>query len=70
MWTLKQREDDTVCLFYDRSRRFSNSSRGIWEVVGPQGNQYTEYAVRVNEGAGYICADDSEGNVRVLVLEE
>ena len=69
MWTLKQKENGEVYLNYDRSNRYSNSYRGIWEYVGKQDTVYTDHAVKVNRSQGYICANDDEGNVRVLVLE-
>ena len=70
MWTLKQRNDGTFYLTYDRYKRHSHNSRGLWEWVGLQGNSYTDFAVRVNEQAGYVCLNDDEGAVRVLVLED
>ncbi len=69
MWSLRERKDGTLYLTYDRYRRFTNSLRGIWELVGKQGSTYTDHCVRVNQQAGYFCANDDEGNVRVLVLE-
>lgn len=70
MWSLKQKQDGEIYLTYDRTRRFMHSYRGIWEFVGPQENAMTAHCVRVNEDAGLICANDDEGNVRVLVLEK
>lgn len=70
MWVLKQKLDGTFCLFYDRHRRFNSNFRGLWEFIGQQGNAYTDHAVRVNRKAGYLCCNDSEGGVRVLVLED
>lgn len=70
MWTVKQKQDGSFYLTYDKFRRFNPNHRGLWEWVGPQDSAQTAYCVRVNEKAGYICCNDDEGNVRVLVLEE
>lgn len=70
MWSLKEKDDGTIYLTYDRFRWFTNSLRGIWEPVGPIGAVYTNTAIRVNQRAGYLCCNDDEGNVRVLVLED
>lgn len=69
MWSLRLKEDGTFYLTYDRSRRMNSQSRGIWEFVGPQALSYTDHAVAVNRSAGYLCCNDDEGGVRVLVLE-
>ena len=69
MWSLKQRNDGSIYLTYDRDRFFSRHLRGRWELVGPQNNVYTDYCVRVNSEQGLLTASDDEGNVRVLVLE-
>ena len=70
MWSLRQKQDRSFYLVYDRERRFTHNLRGVWEWVGAQGSEYTAYAVRANRRAGYLCANDNEGGVRVLVLEE
>lgn len=70
MWSLRRKQDGSFYLTYDRFRRFSNNFRGIWEYVGPQDNTYTHHCVRVNENAGHLTANDDEGGVRVLVLED
>lgn len=70
MWSLRQKDDGEIYLTYDRSRRFNSQVKGLWEPIGPQGNSYTEHCIRVNTQAGYLCANDDEGNVRVLVLTE
>jgi hypothetical protein len=70
MWSLRQRDDGSFYLTYDRYRRFTNSMRGRWEYVGPQDSAYTAMCVRVNKDAGYTCCNDDEGGVRVLVLED
>lgn len=70
MWSLKQRNDGTFYLTYDRTRRFDYNYRGIWEWIGVQGSAYTESVVRKNRAAGYICCEDDEGSVRILVLED
>ena len=69
MWSLRQKDNGEFYLTYDRNR-YPNGLRGLWEYLGPQSNAYTPYAVRVNENAGYLCANDDEGNVRVLVLTD
>lgn len=69
MWSLRQKQSGEFYLTFDRTRRFSNSLRGIWEYVGKQDVAYTAYATKVNEAAGLLCAKDDEGGVRVLVLE-
>jgi hypothetical protein len=70
MWVLKEKENGEFYLTYDIDKRRNWYGRGIWEIVGPQGNSYTERCVRINAQAGYLCANDDEGNVRVLVLTE
>ena len=70
MWSLRQKEDGSFFLTFDRYRRYSYNLRGTWEWIGPQGNEYTAYAKRVNENLGYLCANDDEGSVRILVLED
>lgn len=70
MWSLRQKKTGEFYLTYDRERRPSSSYRGSWEYVGPQSNTYTPYAIRVNQNAGLLCANDDEGNVRVLVLTD
>ena len=69
MWSLKVRNDGTLYLTFDRERRYTNSLRGVWVLVGPQAVSYTAHAVRINENAGLFCVDDDEGGVRCLVLE-
>ena len=69
MWSLKERNDGSTYLTYDRDRFFTRHLRGRWEYLGPQGNKYTDYCVRVNREQGLLTASDDEGNVRVLVLE-
>ena len=69
MWSLRQRNDGTMYVTYDRERFFTRNLRGRYEFVGPQNNQYTSYCVRINQKQGLFCVDDDEGNVRVLVLE-
>jgi hypothetical protein len=70
MWSLRQRQDGTFYLTFDRERRTTNKLRGLWEYVGKQGLQYTAHAVRANQEAGYYCVNDDEDGVRVLILEE
>lgn len=70
MWSLRQKQDGSMYLTYDKFRRFNSGFRGIWELIGPQGNRYTEYCIRVNEGRGLLTCPDDEGHVRVLVLED
>jgi hypothetical protein len=70
MWSLKQNEDGSVVLTYDRTRWVSNRCRGLWEIVGKQDLLHTNRCVEVNQRAGLLCCNDDEGNVRVLVLEE
>jgi hypothetical protein len=70
MWSLRMKEDGTFYLTFDRLHRYTNSLRGIWEWVGSQGMAETARAVRLNERRGYLCANDDEGAVRVLVLTD
>lgn len=69
MWSLRQKEDGEFFLTFDRSRRFTNNLRGLWEYVGPQDVSYTTHAVKQNERNGLLCCKDDEGAVRVLILE-
>jgi len=69
MWSLRQKQDGTFWLTYDRDRYYTNNLRGRWEFVGKQDSAYTAHCVRTNQKAGYPCVNDDEGNVRVLVLE-
>ena len=70
MWSLRQKPNGSFYLTYDRFRRHSWNLRGLWEYVGPQENSHTAHSVRMNRAAGYLCCNDDEGGVRVLVLEE
>jgi hypothetical protein len=70
MWVLKQKDDGTIYLTWDRFRRMNHNLRGLWEPIGPIDNKYTEMAVRVNKRAGHLCCADDQGNMRVLVLED
>lgn len=69
MWSLRQKQDGTFYLTFDKFRRYTNALRGSWEFIGPQDSAYTTYCVRVNKQAGLMCCNDDEHNVRVLVLE-
>ena len=71
MWSLRTKPDGTFYLTFDRKRDYTNYHRmGLWERIGPQGGSITAHCVRVNEKAGYLCVNDDEGDVRVLVLKE
>lgn len=70
MFRLKQKPDGTIYLTYDRFYRYSHNMPGRWEIIGPIGTTLTNYCVRVNQKAGYLCCDDDEGQTRVLVLTE
>jgi hypothetical protein len=70
MWSLRQKPDGSFFLVFDKERRPNHSLRGLWEFVGKQDSIYTARCVRINTEAGLLCANDNEGNVRVLVLEE
>ena len=69
MWSLRVKPDGSFFLTFDKFHRFTNNLRGSWQYVGPQGNTYTAHCVRMNKRSGYLCANDDEGSVRVLVLE-
>lgn len=69
MWSLKQKEDGSFILFFDRNRWYNPNVRGLWELIGQKGATYISHYTLVNEQRGYLCCDDTEGNVRVLVLE-
>lgn len=69
MWSLRNREDGTFYLTYDRDRWYTGRVRGLWELVGPRDAVSTIKAVAINQSQGYTCCNDDEGNVRVLVLE-
>jgi hypothetical protein len=69
MWSLRARTDNTVYLTFDRDRRPTNQLRGRWEIIAAQGTPETNKIIWVNSKAGYLCVDDEEGNVRMLVLE-
>lgn len=70
MWSLRLNEKNEFYLTYDHFRRYSNSLRGIWELIGAADNAYTQFAVRVNESQGYLCCPDDKNGMRVLVLTE
>lgn len=70
MWSLRVRSDNTFYLTFDRDRRFTNQLRGRWEIIAAQGTPETNKIIRVNSNAGYLCVNDDEGNVRMLVLKE
>jgi hypothetical protein len=70
MWSLKQKQDGTFYLTYDKFRRFTFNTKGLWEWIGPQNSSHMPHIIRVNESSGHLCCNDDEGNVRALVLEE
>lgn len=70
MWSLRQKTTGEFYLTYDHSRRFTFNLRGIWEWIGPQGASATAKSISANKQAGYLIANDDEGGVRVLLLEE
>lgn len=69
MWSLRERQDGSFYLTFDRSRRYLNGLRGIWEFIGHKDDTMISHYVRTNEKAGLLCCEDDEGGVRVLVLE-
>jgi hypothetical protein len=69
MWSLRLSEEDGFYLTFDRER-WHNNPRGTWILIGPQDVSYTHKAVKANLSAGLLCANDDEGNVRALVLED
>ena len=70
MWTLKVRQDGSVFLSYDRTRRFNPRFRGLWEYIGPRDHEDIGRIIEVNEAAGVMCVEDDRGGVRMLVLKD
>jgi hypothetical protein len=70
MWSLRQKQDGSFYLVFDKDRWRTRDLRGSWMLIGPTDNEYLKYCVRVNKQAGLLCAPDTEGNTRVLVLTE
>lgn len=70
MWSLRERQNGELFLTYDKTRRFTNNLRGIWEYVGPASNAYTQKCITENSNAGLWTVFDDEGGVRVLILED
>ena len=70
MWSLRQKVDGSFYLTYDKFRRHSYRLAGIWEHIGKIGSPGMEKIIEINRSAGYLCANDDEGGVRALVLEE
>jgi hypothetical protein len=68
MWSLREKQDGSFYLTYDKDRWRTRDLRGLWEFVGATESEYTKYCVRVNRKAGLLCANDDQGNTRVLVL--
>lgn len=69
MWSLRVRPDNTVYLTFDRDRRPTNQLRGRWELIAMQNATETNKIIWVNTKSGYLCVDDDQGGVRMLVLE-
>lgn len=69
MWSLRQKDDGSFYVTYDRDRRYDNRVPGIWELVGPSDLTQTILCVAINRRNGLLCAKDDQGNMRVLVLE-
>jgi hypothetical protein len=69
MWVIKQKKSGEFYLTYDRERRLSYNLRGLWEYICPQDSTQASYLIRVNQEAGYLCCNDDENGVRMLVLE-
>ena len=69
MWSLRLKDSGEFYLTYDRERRFTRDLRGRWEFLGEQSNAYIPHVIRTNENNGYLCCNDDEGGVRILVLE-
>ena len=71
MWSLRLNEEEgRFCLTYDRNRRHTEALRGVWEFIGLQSNENTLPIARANQANGYLCCEDDEGGVRVLILTE
>lgn len=70
MWRLRLKETGEPYLTYDKEHPFSNNLRGRWELLGLQSNTYVQFCAETNERAGLLCANDDEGNIRVLILED
>jgi len=70
MMSMRQRNDGTFYLTWDRERRFTNNLRGLWVYVGPTNNALTDHCVHVNAQQGLYCLPDDEGNTHCLVLED
>jgi hypothetical protein len=70
MWSLRQRNDGSFYLTFDKFRRFTHTVPGLWEFVGSQIHVDTPRLVEMNRACGYECVEDDEGGVRALVLTE
>ncbi len=70
MFSLRQRQDGSFFLTYDKFRYPDRNVRGLWELVGKQYKLETDRLVKINRKAGYMCCDDDEGNVRALILTD
>lgn len=70
MWSLRQRNDGSMYLTFDKFRRYTHNLPGLWEFVGSQIHVDTPRLVEMNRRAGYLCCPDDEGGVRALVLTE
>lgn len=69
MWFLKQKKTGEFYLSRDGYSRFNGNLRGMWEYICQQDGFYASYLVRVNQEAGYLCCNDDENGIRLLVLE-
>jgi hypothetical protein len=70
MWSLRERNDGSMYLTYDKFRRYTHSLPGLWEFVGSQIHVETPRLIEMNRRAGYLVVNDDEGGVRALVLTE
>lgn len=70
MWRLRQRDDGSVYLTFDKNPNQNSYTRGKWVLIGAKGLPETKSCVNINERHGSICVEDDEGNVRVLVLDK
>jgi len=69
MWSLRERNNGSFYLVFDKDRRRTHNLRGVWEYLCSQDTEYTNGYIRVAKEAGYLTCGDNEGNVRILILE-
>lgn len=70
MWSLRTKDDGTFYLTFDRSRRYTYNLRGEWVWICSSTAVTKGFYIQMAKMTGHLVAEDDEGGVRALVLED